>query len=182
MNIFTFPSLIHSYQTWPEKVASSRQKINFYRRSLVRFLPEVPPVFISLIVNVSFLLSNWLKMYKMRCIRQINKHYFNFLPYLIEISILAFWGFVLTEKMHNIDGNKRWHYITLNIHIIFMEFIREFKFGMIIHHYRFNSFVYSMTPYDIDRNLQGAKLYETPFYFNMHTLIYKFYKYFISKF
>ena len=43
---------------------------------------------------------------------------------------------------------------TLNIHIIHMECIREFKFGMMIHHCRFNSFVYSMTPYDLDRNLK----------------------------
>ena len=64
-------------------------------------------------------------------------------------------GVCLTEKMHNIDGNERWHYTTLNIHIILMERIREFKFGMMIHHYHFNSFVYSMTPYDLDRNLQG---------------------------
>ena len=28
----------------------------------------------------------------------------------------------------------------------------ELEFGMIIHHYRLNSFVYSMTPYDLDRN------------------------------
>ena len=46
------------------------------------------------------------------------------------------------------------NYTTLNIHIILMECIREFKFGMTIHHYRFNLFVYSMTPYDFDRNLQ----------------------------
>ena len=59
------------------------------------------------------------------------------------------------ENMHNIDGNERWHYTTLNIHIILMECIREFKFGMMIHHYHFYSFVFSMTPYDLDRNLQG---------------------------
>ena len=68
------------------------------RRSLVRFWPEVQPVFISLIMNVSFLLSNWLNMYKIRCIWQINKHYFHFLPYFIEISILAFWGFVWRKR------------------------------------------------------------------------------------
>ena len=31
-----------------------------------------------------------------------------------------------------------------------MECIREFKVGMMIHHYRFNLFVYSMTAYDLD--------------------------------
>ena len=61
----------------------------------------------------------------------------------------------LTEKMHNIDGNKCLYYTTLNIHIILMKCIREFKFGMMIHQYRFYSFVYSMTPYDSDRNLQA---------------------------
>ena len=64
-------------------------------------------------------------------------------------------GVCLMEKMHNIDGNERLHYTTLNIHIILMECIREFKFGMMIHHNRFNSFVYSMTTYDLDRILQG---------------------------
>ena len=33
--------------------------------------------------------------------------------------------------------------------------IVAYSFGMMIHHYRFNSFVYSMTQYDLDRNLQG---------------------------
>ena len=88
----------------------------------------------------------------MQCIRQINKHYFHFMPYFIKILIL---GVCLTEKMHNIDGNKRWHYTTLNIHIILMECNRGFKFGMMILHYRFNSFVYSMMPYDLGRNFQG---------------------------
>ena len=36
--------------------------------------------------------------------------------------------------MHNIDGNECLHYTTLNIHIILMECIREFKFGMMIHY------------------------------------------------
>ena len=63
----------------------------------------------------------------MWCIRQINKHYFHFLPYLIEISILLFRGVCLTEKMHNIDGNERWLYTTLNLHIILIECIGEFK-------------------------------------------------------
>ena len=35
--------------------------------------------------------------------------------------------------MHNIDGNERCHYRTLNIHTILMECIREIKFGMMIH-------------------------------------------------
>ena len=43
-------------------------------------------------MNVSYLLSNWLKIHKMCCIRQINKHYFHILPYFIEISIFVFWG------------------------------------------------------------------------------------------
>ena len=29
------------------------------------------------------------------------------------------------------------------------------QFGMMIDHYRFNSFVYPMTSYDLDHNLQG---------------------------
>ena len=64
-------------------------------------------------------------------------------------------GVCLTEKMHNILMDERYLFITLNINIILMESIKEFKFGMLIRHYRFNSFVYSMTPYDLDRNLQG---------------------------
>ena len=87
-----------------------------YRRSLVRFWPEVPPVFISLIINVSFLLSYWLKMYKMRCIRQINKYYFHFAPYFIEISILAFWRFVWQKRCTilmemNVDIIQLWTFI-----------------------------------------------------------------------
>ena len=91
----------------------------------------------------------------MRCIRQINKHYFHFLALFYRNFNCGISEVCLTEKMHNIDGNERRHYTTLNIRIILIECIREFKFGMMIHHYRFNSFVYSMTPYDLDRNLQG---------------------------
>ena len=39
-------------------------------------------------------------------------------------------GDCLTEMIHNIYGNEPWHYTTLNIHIILMECIREFKFGI----------------------------------------------------
>ena len=53
----------------------------------------MPPVLISLIIYVSFLLANWLKMHKMLCIRQVNKKYFPFLHNFIEIILLAFWGF-----------------------------------------------------------------------------------------
>ena len=50
---------------------------------------------------------------------QINKHYFHFLPYFIEISSLAFWGGCLTEKMHiywwtycmNVDIIQLWTFI-----------------------------------------------------------------------
>ena len=82
----------------------------------MRFWPEVPPVFMSLIMNVSFFLSNWLKMYKMRCIRQIEKHYFQFLPYLIEISILAFLGFAWRKRCTilmemNVDIIQLWTFI-----------------------------------------------------------------------
>ena len=84
-----------------------------------------------------------------KCIRQINKKYFHFLS---NFGIL---GVCLTEIMHNIDGIERRHYTTLNIHIILMECIMEFKFGTMMHYYRFHSFVYSMTPYDLDLNLQG---------------------------
>ena len=92
-------------------------------------------------------------MYKMRCIRQINKH-FNFLPSHRNFNF-GILGVCLTKKLHYIDEHRLLHYTTLNIHIIPMECIRDFKFGMMIHHYRFNSFVNSMTPYDLDRNLQG---------------------------
>ena len=34
MNIFTYASLIHSYQTWREKVASTRQRINHLLRNV----------------------------------------------------------------------------------------------------------------------------------------------------
>ena len=80
------------------------------------------------------------------------------------------------EKMHSIDGNEvneRWHYTTLNIHIILMECIMEFKFGMMIHHYHFNPFVYSMTPYDLDRNLQHEKI-------SQNCRFYKYKKYYVQ--
>ena len=113
-------------------------------------------VFISLITNVSFLLANWLKMHKMRCIRQVNKNISLFLHNFIEIIILAFWVFGWTEKSRNINGNERWQKTTVNIHIFLMECTRKFKFGMIIYHYLvLNSFGYSMMPYDLDRNFQG---------------------------
>ena len=36
-----------------------------------------------------------------------------------------------------------------------MEITRKLIFGMVIYHYRVNSFGYSMMPYDLDRNFQG---------------------------
>ena len=106
----------------------------------MRFSTEEPPVFISLIMNVSSHLSNWLKMCKMRCISQINTHYFPFMSYNIEITIFAIWGFVLQKNC-----------------TILMEtlYTREFTFGKIIHHYLFNSLVYKMVPLYLNRNLQG---------------------------
>ena len=80
------------------------------------------PVFISLIMNVSFLLANWLKMHKMRCIRQVNKKYFPLLHNFIEIIIFAFWGFAgrksrtILIKM-NVDINNFEHsYISYGMH------------------------------------------------------------------
>ena len=105
-----------------------------------------------LIMNVSFLSANWLKMHKMRCIRQVNTNYFPILHNFIEITIL---GVCWTEKSRNINGNERWNKTTLNIHISLMECTRKLKFGMRIHHYLVNSFGYSMLSYDLDRNFQG---------------------------
>ena len=93
---------------------SSTDHINDVLCSLVRFWPKVQPVFISLITKVSFLLANWLKMHKMRCIRQVNKNYFPFFHNFIENTILAFWGVCWTEKSRNINENERWYKTTLN--------------------------------------------------------------------
>ena len=60
-----------------------------------------------------------------------------------------------TEKSRNIDGNERSNKTTLNINIFLMECTKKFKFGMMTHHYLFNSLGYSMMPYDLDRNFQG---------------------------
>ena len=82
----------------------------------MRFLPEVPPVFVSLIVNFSFLLANWLEMHKMRCIRQVNKNNFPFLHNFIEIMILAFWGLAGRKssaifREMNVDTKQLWIFI-----------------------------------------------------------------------
>ena len=76
----------------------------------MRFWPEVPSVFISLITNFSFLLSNWLKMYNMWCIRQKNPNYY--FPFYVIWSILQFWhlGVCLMEKLPTINVSDRWHY------------------------------------------------------------------------
>ena len=86
------------------------------RRSLVRFWPEVPPVFISLIINVSFLLSNWLEMHKMRCIRQVNKNYFAFFAYFYRNYDFGILGVcwrksraILLET--NVDIKQLWTFI-----------------------------------------------------------------------
>ena len=92
-------------------------------------------------------------MYKMRCIRQVNKTKFPFLHNFIEIT--KHLGVCRTEKSRNIDGNERSNKTTLNIDIFLMECTRKLKFGMMTHHYLFNSLGYSMMPYDHDRNFQG---------------------------
>ena len=77
--ILIFTDIAFNVTTWNlffKKVHVCRCQIE--RRSLVRFWTEVPPVFISPVMNVSFLLANWLEMHKMRCIRQVNKNNFLF--------------------------------------------------------------------------------------------------------
>ena len=37
-----------------------------------------------------------------------------------------------------------------------MDCTREFKFGMMIHHYLFNTFGYSMITYDLDRKFSRS--------------------------
>ena len=93
----------------------------------------------------------------MRCIRPINKHHFHF---FLILSKFKFWHFgVLFDGIcQDIYENERIHYKTLNIHTTHNnnnKCVREFKFGIMIHHYRFNSCVYSMTSYDLDRYFQG---------------------------
>ena len=80
-----------------------------FRRSLARFWPALPSVFISLIMNVSFLLSNWLKIYKMRFISQVNKD-FPFCLFLSNLRIGHF-GDVFVGK----DAQNWW---TWNVDII----------------------------------------------------------------
>ena len=60
----------------------------------------------------------------------------------------------MSEKLHNIDGHELWHDTTLRIHIFLMECTRDFKFSVMIYHNLFDSFVYLMTPNDIDRNFK----------------------------
>ena len=84
-------------------------------------------------------------MHKMRCIRQVNKNYFPFLHNFVEMMILAFWGVCWTEKSRNINENERRHKTTLNIHIFLMECTRKLKFDMMMYHYLFNSFGYSIS-------------------------------------
>ena len=91
----------------------------------------------SLIMNVSFLSPNILKMYEMQSIRQINKYNYPF-----SSGAQNWW-------------NERWYDTTMNIHIFRKECIRGFKFGMMIHHCLLSSFVYSIMSYDLDRNFQG---------------------------
>ena len=46
---------------------------------------------------------------------------------------------------------------TYRIHALPAETLstRKLKFGMMIHNYLVNSFLYSKMPYDLDRNFQG---------------------------
>ena len=120
--------------------------LTYQRRSLLRFWPEVPPVFICLILLVS-LLSNWLKMYKMLCISQINKHYSLFALFYRNHYFVMFGGCLMescTLLMDNINIIYLW-----NIHIFLIDCIREWKFGMKIHCYCLNSSGYSMTPFNV---------------------------------
>ena len=76
-------------------IEREREKNNFKSREVKR-LKECTLALIkdwstlSLIMDFSFLLSNWLKMYKMRCTRQINIHYF---PFCLILSKLQYWHF-----------------------------------------------------------------------------------------
>ena len=107
----------------------------------MRFWPEVTPVFISRNMESCLLsfFSNWFKMYKMKCMRQINKHYIPLFALFYRIYTVGMFGVCLTEKIHNVDGHERWNYTTLNIHIFLKECIREFKLGMMTYYHLFNS-------------------------------------------